>query len=309
MQIEWLEDFIALANTRSFARAAESRFVTQPAFGRRIRALEDWAGTRLVERSQPIKLTDAGSLFLETSVHSVMMLYSARAQIRDGIAARSDEPLRLATGRTLAARFFPDWYASLTRRIGPIPMSISSGGAMEAIAKLHAGEVDLLLSYSSPLTRMLIDPLRCESIVIEREELIPVSVPDRSDRPRFLLTPGSPTPVPWLAFSPSLSLRGVLSHHLDSLAHRPQLSMVCEADSYETILAMATRGNGMAWLPQMVVRDDLARGTLCLAGDKSMRVGFDISLHRLRNKSRRRADAVWQDQERLLPPAERSAPV
>ena len=48
MQTAWLEDFVALAATRSFSRAAEQRHLTQPAFGRRIRSLEQWAGTALV---------------------------------------------------------------------------------------------------------------------------------------------------------------------------------------------------------------------------------------------------------------------
>lgn len=60
MQFKWMEDFIALAQTRSFTRAAELRHVTHPAFGRRIRALESWAGTTLIERgSSPVVLTDA----------------------------------------------------------------------------------------------------------------------------------------------------------------------------------------------------------------------------------------------------------
>lgn len=50
MQIKWLEDFAALAQARSFSRAAELRHVTHPAFGRRIKALEAWAGTPLIER-------------------------------------------------------------------------------------------------------------------------------------------------------------------------------------------------------------------------------------------------------------------
>ena len=50
MQLKWLEDFVALAQERSFTRAAELRHVTHPAFGRRIRALESWAGTPLIER-------------------------------------------------------------------------------------------------------------------------------------------------------------------------------------------------------------------------------------------------------------------
>lgn len=297
MQIEWLEDFIALANTRSFSRAAEIRFVTHPAFGRRIRALEAWAGTTLVERKQPIRLTEAGELLLETAVHSVTMLYSARAQIRNANTS-TDEPLRIATGRTLASRFLPDWYIGLSSRVGSFPMSITTGGALDGIAKLHGGDVDLLLSYSSALTRMLMDPIRCESIVIDREELVPVSAPDRHARPRFRAASNSAEAVPWLAFASSLGLRGVLSHHLDNLPQRPQLAMVCEADSYETLLAMAIRGSGLAWLPYMVVKDDLQSGTLCIAGDQSMRVGFDISLHRLRNASNSRADVIWKDHER-----------
>ena len=50
MQLKWLEDFITLAQERSFTRAAELRHVTHPAFGRRIRALEAWAGTPLIKR-------------------------------------------------------------------------------------------------------------------------------------------------------------------------------------------------------------------------------------------------------------------
>ena len=64
MQLKWLEDFIALAQERSFTRAAEIRHVTHPAFGRRIQALEAWAGTALVERSGgPVKLPPAGQAF------------------------------------------------------------------------------------------------------------------------------------------------------------------------------------------------------------------------------------------------------
>jgi DNA-binding transcriptional LysR family regulator len=302
MQIEWLEDFIALANLGSFSRAAESRFVTHPAFGRRIRALEDWAGALLVERTQPVRLTDAGTLLLETAMHSVTMLQSARAQIC-GPKVKSENTLRIVTGRTLATRFFPDWYAALSSRLGPCPMSIMTGGAVQGIARLHAGDADFLLSYSSPLTRMLIDPQHCDSIVIGADELIPVSAPDRNGGARFQIGADSQETVPWLAFSPSLSLRGVLSHHLEGMSRRPRLDMVCEADSYETLLAMTTRGNGLAWLPYMVIKDDLQNGLLRIAGDRSQRVGFDISLHRLKNLSNVHVDAIWNDQARKEPAA------
>ena len=53
LETKWLEDFVALAATRSFSQAAQKRFVTQPAFSRRIRSLEDMLGLTLVNRARP----------------------------------------------------------------------------------------------------------------------------------------------------------------------------------------------------------------------------------------------------------------
>ena len=70
--LKLLEDLIALARTGSFVRAAELRHVTHPAFGRRIRALEAWAGAPLVERQRlPVVLTAEGEALLKTAVQVV----------------------------------------------------------------------------------------------------------------------------------------------------------------------------------------------------------------------------------------------
>lgn len=46
-----LEDFLSLCRHRSFSHAAQERNVTQPAFSRRIRALEEWLGVVLFDRT------------------------------------------------------------------------------------------------------------------------------------------------------------------------------------------------------------------------------------------------------------------
>lgn len=61
MELTWFEDYLALAETLNFSRAAEARHVTQPAFSRRIRALEAWIGADLFTRStHGVALTPAG---------------------------------------------------------------------------------------------------------------------------------------------------------------------------------------------------------------------------------------------------------
>jgi DNA-binding transcriptional LysR family regulator len=64
MELAWLEDFLALADCLNFSRAAERRNMTQPAFSRRVRALEGWIGVPLFDRgSHRIALTPAGLQF------------------------------------------------------------------------------------------------------------------------------------------------------------------------------------------------------------------------------------------------------
>src|SRR5215212_336558 len=79
MELNWLEDFLALAEHRNFSRAAEARHVTQPAFSRRIRALEAWVGTPLVVRSpQGVALNAAGEYLRERAAGLTRDLHQMR---------------------------------------------------------------------------------------------------------------------------------------------------------------------------------------------------------------------------------------
>ena len=64
MELKWLEDFISLSTTGNFRISSEQRFVSQPAFSRRIKSLETWVGAELIDRSiQPVTLTEPGREF------------------------------------------------------------------------------------------------------------------------------------------------------------------------------------------------------------------------------------------------------
>ena len=91
MDTKWLEDFVSLAETRSFSRSAQLRHVTQPAFSRRIQSLEAWAGTDLVDRSSyPTKLTAAGDTLYDQSLDMLRALQSTRAMLRGHTSAGQD---------------------------------------------------------------------------------------------------------------------------------------------------------------------------------------------------------------------------
>jgi LysR family transcriptional regulator, hypochlorite-specific transcription factor HypT len=84
LDLAYLLDFKALAETGSFSRAAFVRNVTQPAFSRRIRALEDWAGAPLFQRgSTPVTLTDAGRAMGPAFEQAMLLLTQGEADAQD----------------------------------------------------------------------------------------------------------------------------------------------------------------------------------------------------------------------------------
>jgi DNA-binding transcriptional LysR family regulator len=82
METKWLEDFVSLAETRSFSRSAQLRHVTQPAFSRRIQSLEAWAGVALIDRSSyPTKLTPAGETLHVQAMDILQTLHTTRDMV------------------------------------------------------------------------------------------------------------------------------------------------------------------------------------------------------------------------------------
>ncbi|WP_341312224.1 LysR substrate-binding domain-containing protein [Paraburkholderia sp. IMGN_8] len=292
MQIKWLEDFRELAKTRSFSRAAENRSVTHPAFGRRIRALEEWVGTALVDRGvQPVALTPAGRLFLDAASNAIDDLNEARWLLRE---VQLPVALKIGTGRTLARTFVPGWYQDLYEQRGPFPISVTTGGTQGGVLELADGTTDLLISYASPQADALLDPRKYDHCRLDSETLVPVSIPDKRGHPRFRLPGSAGSPLPWLAFSRGLTLRQILDSHLAATDQKAFLTPVFQADFYEAVEEMALRGFGMAWLPHRLVKNDLGAGALCLAGVKEWNIRVDISMYRVRSNQNALLDEVWK---------------
>jgi DNA-binding transcriptional LysR family regulator len=91
MDTKWLEDFVSLAETRSFSRSAQLRHVTQSAFSRRIQSLEAWAGAELINRSSyPTTLTPAGEVLHAKALELLQSLQSIKSEMKDEHDPKSD---------------------------------------------------------------------------------------------------------------------------------------------------------------------------------------------------------------------------
>ena len=206
MESKWLEDFVALARTRSFSRAAEQRHVSQPAFSRRIRALEAWLGADLIDRtSYPTRLTDAGEVFRAQALEMLASVEATRALVRGQRPAAAGE-IDIAAPHTLSLAWFPRWLTAIERDFGAIRSRLHAANVHDAVMRLVEGSCDLLLCYHHPQFPAQLDEQRYDMLVLGHDRLAPYARCGRDGVPEFAL-PGAPdAPLPYLAYGQSAYL-------------------------------------------------------------------------------------------------------
>ena len=305
METKWLEDFVSLAETRSFSRSAQLRHVTQPAFSRRIQALEAWAGTDLVDRSSyPTRLTPGGETLYAQSLEILQALQTTRAMLRGHTSAGKDV-VEFAVPHTLAFTFFPTWVSSLREKFGPLKSRLIALNVHDAVMRLVEGSCDLLIAYYHPSQPFQIDPDRYEMVSLGEEVLSPYVKPDADGRPSYLL-PGRPgQPLPYLGYAPDAYLGRMVDLMLKQSGTAIHLDRVYETDMAEGLKAMALEGHGVAFLPLSAVRKDLRARRLVSAitpDAAKLEITMEIRAYRerpshhaaAREVTKDRAEALWR---------------
>lgn len=280
MDLTWLRDFEALAETGNFSRAAEMRYVTQPAFSRRIRALEGWAGTPLFERAvQPITLTEAGQRLRPLLADVVRRLDLAREEA--GSAAEGS--LRFAATHALSFSFFPVWLRALEPPSAAIHL-ISDG--LEACERLMlAGRADFLLAHRHEAVPGRLGEPAFASRRVGRDTLRLVSAPDAAGSARFR---GDDPAAPMLGYGEGSGLARIVGQLAPRRA-RPAFTSHLAA----TLRTMALGGAGLAWLPDSLVAADLAEGRLVATEAALSTIPVEIRLLRPADGAGRAARAFW----------------
>lgn len=295
MELKWLEDFTALANTLSFSRAAEERNITQSAFSRRIKQLEMWMGVTLISRASfPAELTKEGRAFLPAAEDAIRNFYNTRTSLQPPKIVQ-DQTITFSALHTLTVTFFPQWLAGIRGQLGAFRSRLSpdKGGIEENISTLTDGEADFLLTYAHPSVPFLLDRVRFPYLVLGTEKVIPVSAP--GPVPYALDHAISENqPLPYLSYG-DLSFFGVALSRL--FARKPSFERTIYHENTISIglKAMALSGWGVAWLSESLIVDELASGALVpAASDPSWNLTVEIRLYRHGKSSRPLLNAFWQ---------------
>ena len=293
LESKWLDDFVALASTRSFSQAAERRFVTQPAFSRRIRSLEAALGLTLVDRScTPIELTEAGRLFLITARNVVEQLGEVVRHLHH-LEGQQGEVLQIAAAHSLTLGFFPQWMAGLRRDGLAFNSRLVATNVGDAVHALREGGCDLMLAFYDPDAALQMDPQLFPSLHLGTTAMLPVCATDERGAPLFDLDSGQS--IPLLAYSAGAFLGRSVSLLLRQRALR--FSTVYETAMADSLKAMALQGMGVAWVPRLSIEAELSRGELAVCGAEHWQVPLEIRLYRCALVRKAAVRLLWRKLE------------
>lgn len=295
LDLEWLEDFLALADGGNFSRAAQVRSIAQPAFSRHIKSLEEWVGVELFDRSaHPVALTEAGKRFYPSVNDLLQRLEVSRLKAR-AAHEQAATSLRFAATHVLSLSFFPGWLSGIEAQLRLGPIQIISDHLVACEELMLQRRIQFLLCHGHPSVASRLDEVQFEFARVNDDVLLPVTAPQADGRPQHWIDDGAPQrTVPVLAYGQDSGLGRIMRTLMPSALEESPFTTVFTAHHAVLLKTMVKEGRGIAWLPQSLIKDELSAGSLVPAGGRRWQIPVDIRLFRARATLPAPAEAFWR---------------
>ncbi len=270
-----LNVFLTVVNERSFTRAAEKLFRTQPAVSLAVQRLESELGETLIDRSgRDLALTDAGKVVFEAARRQENLhqeLLSRLAELRNKAVGR----LVIGANESMTLYLLP--HLCRFRRAYPkVKVIVQRSRSSEMPERLLAGDLDFgVVSYR-------LDDERFQSRVLYVDHLSFLVAPNHRLAGRKMLG------IKDLAMETFVA-HNVPSPYRDAVIKAFQKAKVplntdIEMPTVESIRRMVQAGEGVAFLPRLCAEQDLQQGALREVPVKELKLERKINLVRVEKR-------------------------
>lgn len=254
IESKWLEDFLALEKCRNFSQAAEIRNLSQPAFSRRIRALEQATGVELFDRAtSPLQLTDHGRLFHSQARSLLMQIESNLAELSD-FGATGKARIRISAAHSLALSVLPTLIQTVSQREKTFLCYVAAIDVDQTSTALREGKSDFALSFHEE--EFWQTPFLHHTLF--ESAMFPVSGVDEQKKPLYSLTDEK---IPLLTYSPTSYMGRLVNRKLAQIP-AAAFNPIFFSSMADLLRRFAIDGSGIAWLPEYLIREELAQGKL-----------------------------------------------
>jgi len=292
MDINWLRDFACLGRTLNFSRAAEERNITQPAFSRRIKSLENWLGVPLIKRSTyPVQLSEAGVQFLPVAQETINNLSDARQSIRGAEFGRTAFQ-RIAVLHTISVNYLTNRIKELENDLPNLRVRIFSDYLPSCCQLFSDGTCDFLLCYRHNDGAPFFEKGAVARKDIGVEKFKPVAEAKAAAEGGWDLSNDKAREIPYLSYDPT-SYLGTIVDQIIGKRRPPLVLQYMDAHS-EALKRFTIAGGGVAWLSERVVADELASGKLVSVGGPEWQTDLTLSLFSAPDRLDKIGRLLWE---------------
>ncbi len=284
MDFDHLKTFLEVSRQKSFSRAAEKLYVTQPSISAQIRSLESTLGYRLLERGGgKVTLTAAGRLFEPFAEESLARL--SHILLAMGDLERSPRgSLTVSANDSTALYVLPSFFSKFRRQYSRVALNIVRAERSKTIEAVLHREVDFGV-VSLPLK----EP-RLHIELIHQDELVLVVPAGHA------LAGQETVSLEQLSrFSLFVPKQGRRREHLDSLFAEQKLTprIGMELDSNELLKRLVLAEIGIGFLPRINILAELRAGLVRALTIDGVSLPRDLGLISHRHRVLSRAGDVF----------------
>ena len=263
LNLHLLEQFVALARTKNFTRAAEELNLSQSALSRAIQKLEDQLGQPLFERKpREVMLTDHGELLFERAQQILKLMQDMFSELSE--AGRRGR-IRLGAIPTIAPYLLPRLLSSFSKAHPEISVIVQEDTTENLIKRCSHGEIDLAILALPILAKQLqIEALFDEELLL----VLPVGHPLAAAKAVAIdAVEGFPFVM--------LSQAHCLSDNIASFCRRKSVQPVTveRTSQLTTLQELVTLNHGVSIVPEMARKTDTSdrRVYRSFSGEKPVR--------------------------------------
>ncbi len=248
MDFDQLHTFLEIVRLKSFSRAAQTCFRTQPAISAQIRQMELELGTALFERfGSRISLTAAGKIFAE---YAQQMLEIRRRSI-EAVAELDRIPkgeLVIAANEATCVHVLPDVFSSYKKRFPEVQIQVTRAYGARAVQAVLENTVDFAI------TQLPIQERKLEIVRVYSDEIRVLVPPGHPLARTRSVTPEDVAEFP-LLLPKTGRTRTLIDQFLEPVESKIKISM--ELESSEMIKRFVMAGLGIAFMAVSSAREEI----------------------------------------------------
>jgi len=244
MELRQIRQFLAVAETLNFSRAAERLHMAQPPLSMAIRRLEEDLGAALFVRGRKgVRLTDLGESILQDArrvVRHAEQLRQTASAVIEGTSGR----LRVAFVGSATYSILPRALPVFRSRYPDVSLELREGTTSAILGQVQGDSLDLgLVRYPVFETHL------AKLTVIQRDELVAVLPRESPLRTRKRLAMSDLKEHPFVLYSATAAanLRGQVLLACQAAGYVPKV--IQEAVQVQTIISLVESGMGVALVP------------------------------------------------------------